>query len=283
MSFPTLTNPEWLENATREELEALISQIQGYLNIEHKSDGSHEHVTADSVTVNETATGAGGTVSAEKNITADSDGTLPVSIGSHTEGAGINFGDQWQVIAATASSPGSGSDHELQFWHREIQSANPVFSLVYVSAQAAWTVLSRGVGGMRFGTSSRRIDQIDVLTLNAVTAFATNGTVAHTAEIAPTQITANQNDYAPTGHAATYAFFLSSDAARNITGLAGGAEGRTILFMNDGNFDISLTHQDAASTAANRFRTPGEVTFTLNRADSVLLRYRSSRWCVLGF
>ncbi|WP_204308203.1 hypothetical protein, partial [Klebsiella aerogenes] len=51
-------------------------------------------------------------------------------------------------------------------------------------------------------------------------------------DISPTQITANQNDYAPTGHATASTLRLSSDASRNVTGLAGGADGRIVIIHN---------------------------------------------------
>src|SRR5262245_44461939 len=53
-----------------------------------------------------------------------------------------------------------------------------------------------------------------------------NETAAIKGNLTPAQITANQNNYAPTGHADAFCFRLSADAIRNITGLAGGVDGR---------------------------------------------------------
>src|SRR3954468_10962227 len=53
--------------------------------------------------------------------------------------------------------------------------------------------------------------------------------------IAPPQLTANQNDYNPTGAATAAVLQLSSDASRTITGLAGGAEGRVLSLINIGS------------------------------------------------
>lgn len=95
-------------------------------------------------------------------------------------------------------------------------------------------------------------------------------------DITPAQIIANQNDYAPTGFSTATVLRLSSDATRTITGLAGGADGRIIIFQNIGSFRISLTFEDAASLAANRFTFDAEI----NDGWSLILRYDgvSSRW-----
>lgn len=71
--------------------------------------------------------------------------------------------------------------------------------------------------------------------------------------ITPSQITSNQNDYAPTGYADASIYRITSDAARAITGLAGGASGLIKVLFNVGNFAITLSSESASSLAANRF------------------------------
>lgn len=96
--------------------------------------------------------------------------------------------------------------------------------------------------------------------------------------ISPSQITSNQNDYAPTGFSAASTLRLASDASRNITGIAGGAAGRTIIVHNVGSQSIVLTNQDTGSSAANRLLLAGDVTLAAD--TSITLRYdgASSRW-----
>lgn len=100
-----------------------------------------------------------------------------------------------------------------------------------------------------------------------------------TADLTPAQITSNQNNYAPTGHATAFAFRLSTDADRSITGLAGGSPGRFVLLQNIGAAPISLENEDAASTAANRFQLGNSDIFMLP-GEAILLRYdgTSQRW-----
>jgi len=69
----------------------------------------------------------------------------------------------------------------------------------------------------------------------------------------PSQNTSNHNDYAPTGFTTVTVLWLSSHAARSITGLAGAASGRTIIVEKVGSFPIILIGESANSAAASRF------------------------------
>ncbi|MCK1407668.1 hypothetical protein [Bradyrhizobium sp. 76] len=102
----------------------------------------------------------------------------------------------------------------------------------------------------------------------------------------PAQITANQNDYNPTGlkHAGT--LIISTDASRNITGLVpttvtDATDGREITIYNSGSFNAVLQDQNASSSAANRFDLGG-ADVTLGSKQSLTLRYRTqgtlNRW-----
>lgn len=96
--------------------------------------------------------------------------------------------------------------------------------------------------------------------------------------ISPSQITSDQDDYAPTGYATATVFRLSSDASRNITGFAAGNDGQIALFHNVGAQDIVLNDESSSSTAANRFALTADLTLS---ADAVaILQYdgTSARW-----
>lgn len=100
--------------------------------------------------------------------------------------------------------------------------------------------------------------------------------------LSPAQITAAQNDYNPTSLNQTEILRLTSDASRNVTGLAGGVAKRKLTIFNVGAQDIVLTNEDAASTAANRFAIGANVT--VGAGESALLWYDSanSRWRIPG-
>lgn len=108
-------------------------------------------------------------------------------------------------------------------------------------------------------------------------AFALNGIIS------PTQIAANQNNYNPTSLSTASQLRLSTDASRNLTGLAGGAAGRIITIHNVGTNNLVLTDNDSNSSAANRFDLGG-YSITLLGKHAALLQYdgTSSLWRLLG-
>jgi hypothetical protein len=91
------------------------------------------------------------------------------------------------------------------------------------------------------------------------------------------QITADKNNY----DVGPGEFFrISSDAARNITGILGGTDNRTIYISNVGAFTITLQDQNAGSTAANRIITGTGADVALATDDNAILKYDvlTNRW-----
>ncbi|HEV7601500.1 MAG TPA: DUF2793 domain-containing protein [Bradyrhizobium sp.] len=102
--------------------------------------------------------------------------------------------------------------------------------------------------------------------------------LALTGLVAPPQITANQNDYNPTGVATASVLQLSSDASRTLTGLGGGAEGRVVSLINVGSQPVVLSDESTSSSAANRFALGGNLSIAAKQA--AMLRYdgAAARW-----
>jgi phage-related tail fiber protein len=97
----------------------------------------------------------------------------------------------------------------------------------------------------------------------------------------PAQITiATTNNYAP---AAGDIIRLSSSAAATITGIAAGASGDTRVLVNVGSFSITLAHQSASSTAANRFLVSFGADYILgaNAAAVIVYDATTTRWRVI--
>lgn len=99
-----------------------------------------------------------------------------------------------------------------------------------------------------------------------------------TKPVAVTAFTANANNLAL---AAGELFHLSSDAARDLTGIVAGVGGQQIVLVNTGSFAITLKHQSASSTAANRFlnSTGADIVLSPNETvagyyDATTGRYR---------
>lgn len=103
--------------------------------------------------------------------------------------------------------------------------------------------------------------------------------IAETA-ITPSVITSSQNNYTPDPGSV---YRLSADAARNITGWnAASVDATVIEVRNVGTYDITLKHQNASSSAANRFICDVGLDIVLGTNQSARLRYDTTtlRWRV---
>lgn len=101
--------------------------------------------------------------------------------------------------------------------------------------------------------------------------------------VSPSQLTANTDNWNPTGLSTADAIRASTDASRNLTGIVAPATVRAIVLENVGAFDLVLKH-DVTSTAANRFYCPNDADVTLQKDSSIFLVYdlTSTRWRVVG-
>lgn len=110
----------------------------------------------------------------------------------------------------------------------------------------------------------------------------TSGTLAYARMADPTvtspsQITGNQNDYAGCARGVNR---ISSDAARNITGMAAGSDGEVRVIVNVGSFAITFVHQSTSSTAANRLLVSFGADYLLASNAAVVAIYdnTTARW-----
>ncbi len=101
--------------------------------------------------------------------------------------------------------------------------------------------------------------------------------------ISPSQLIANQDDWNPTNLSTAAEIRLSTDAARDLTGIVAQTARTRLTLLNVGGFNCVLKH-DVTSTAANRFFCPGSADFTLtpNKAVDIWYDSTSSRWRVIG-
>lgn len=96
--------------------------------------------------------------------------------------------------------------------------------------------------------------------------------------LSPAQITANQNNYNPSGLAVCHVLRLTTDTSRNITGLQGGVPGRAILVFNVGANNLVLKDADTNSSAANRLALNGDVTLVPDEGIWLWYDGASARW-----
>lgn len=91
------------------------------------------------------------------------------------------------------------------------------------------------------------------------------------------------NDWAPTGYATATHFAVTGTGSITLNGMAGGADGRIVVITNmagSGVADITINHENASSSAANRFDLAVGGTWILATGESATFVYNgsSSRW-----
>lgn len=126
-----------------------------------------------------------------------------------------------------------------------------------------------------FANDTVQADEIVPLDLLRVPAL-----VRFTGALSPAQITGDQNNYNPTGLSTANVLRLTSDTTRTITGMVPPAQNAVLMVFNFGSSTITLSHENASSTAANRFTFAGGSDVALTRTGGIMLYYDqgSSRW-----
>ena len=100
------------------------------------------------------------------------------------------------------------------------------------------------------------------------------------ATISPTQLAANTNNWNPTDLSTARVIRFSTDARRNITGLAGGSGSRQLVLHNIGTFPAVFKWEDSNSDSEKRF----SFGITLGGNQSMGIEYDSTtnRWRLTG-
>jgi hypothetical protein len=124
---------------------------------------------------------------------------------------------------------------------------------------------------------------VDALIIDKTTGSAkVNSGFFLTGDISPSQITSDQNDYNPTGLATASVLRLSTDASRNVTGFAGGGDGRIVAIVNAGANNIVLKDASASSSAANRYSFGADITLATMQSAVLWYDATDSRWKLLA-
>lgn len=100
--------------------------------------------------------------------------------------------------------------------------------------------------------------------------------------LTPPGFVTDVNDYTPTGFATASLLRISTDVSRNLTGLAGGSEGRTISIVNVGAQNLVIKMQDANSQSVNRFAIAADITLGTDEGAIFIYDKKSTRWRCVG-
>ena len=204
----------------------------------------------------------------------------PQDLLAKTTGAGaLRIGSNaGPVITALAADPTAGG------------MEGPAGSLGLQADGTLWHKFSTGYTAWRSLTDSVSLAAaVTAVTTgtNPITALVASGTIKETGVISPTAVAGANADYAPTGLATAAVIRQDVSAVASLSGLTGGADGRIVTIYNIATAAanlLTLKHQDAASTAANRFIAPAGVDYVIPVGGCVALRYdgTTSRWRVLS-
>jgi hypothetical protein len=209
------------------------------------------------------AAGAGGVTATTGRLAVLGIGATPLFEVSST---GVVTTGTWQATAVAVDYGGTGA----------------------TSASAARTNL-----GVAYGTTAgtvcegndSRLSNARTPTSHASTHQTGGSDAIAPVIVTPSSLSASQNDYAP---GVCDIIRLSSSTAIDLTGLvAGTVDGAMRLVINtnaSGGAAITLKHESASSTAANRFRSATNAdVILLADGGSVTLTYSTaiSRWRIL--
>ena len=181
-----------------------------------------------------------------------------------------------------AKTVAEGGDGNLHYKMSKESAAKTLSFLLQDNFSGRAEIGLTGDDDFHFKTSSDGATWVEALLLDGATGSAKlNSGFYLTGDISPATITADQNDYNPAGLSAASVLRLSSDAVRNVTGLAGGADGRLLVIANVGTSNIVLKNQSASSSAANRFLLNADLVLAANAAVTLIYDSTSTRWRLL--
>lgn len=101
--------------------------------------------------------------------------------------------------------------------------------------------------------------------------------------LSPPQLTADQNDYEPSGVETAGVLRLSSNASRSITGIfTANLIGRVLMIQNVGANNIVLVNESVNSTAEYRFAVGSDITIGPNGGVTLCYDATIRRWRCVG-
>jgi hypothetical protein len=279
---PRLSGRQWPE---------VTQELQEFL--EALRDSGDEGLPAgySDATPSEGAAGGSGDAGDEDSGWAAADHTHPHTVGTpvdialaNADGAAGTFADSAHVHASKLTTNGDLLTVIAGVLARLAAGSNEDM-LVQKAGLPAWTTLLTTNGDiltMAAGILARLAvganDKVLAVASGAPAWTALSGLPINVwSVLTPAQITSNQDDYDP---GSEMIWRLSTDASRDITGILAGSNGQLRLVVNQGGNDIVLKHQDASSSAANRFYLKGFADVTLSTRSAIWIWYdgATARW-----
>jgi len=163
-----------------------------------------------------------------------------------------NTGTSGEIRIAEPSA--GGSDYSA--FKAQSQAASITYTLPDTQGSANTVLTNDGSGLLSWATNGATV-------INNINSTNTGGGA----------FSGNQDDLAIDPSATFFRVETTVGAGIDITGIAGGADGRQLIICNVGANSITLKNQDAGSSVGNRFELPGASDVTLGQNGIVMLIY----------
>jgi hypothetical protein len=173
MPFPSPTVIEQIRGGPeRDEWAHLYAQIEGYLRKEHKENGAHADVTADSLTVDGDAT-VTGDLSVEGGLDVEAGsvalGDIPAAAGGFTGGYGVELG-RWTLVDDRVSS-----EQGLRLEYRAHAGADTFVFKVLPVGPNQYTLTPETGTALNLGRSTHRLATVVSQAIDALQGYTERG------------------------------------------------------------------------------------------------------------
>lgn len=153
---------------------------------------------------------------------------------------------------------------------------------------AASTITFTPTGGIAATDVQAALAEVDSEKVSANNSILTGTTtisqaVVLSGDISPTALSATTNDWNPTGLSTASVIRVDlSGGSQQLTGLAGGSDGRLITLQNISAFNLYLKNANTGSSASNRFLLSADLRVLSGDAVDLWYDSTSSRWRLAG-
>jgi hypothetical protein len=193
---------------------------------------------------------------------------------THTAAFKLDAGGEFiQIFGGDLATFDNSSEHRLEIGaDHYFPTRNSSDKTVYINE-----------ANQDIDTKIRSVNSDDTFIVDAGLDQAQFGAaLALTGDITPSVISAQQNNYNPTGLSTANVLKLeASGSTQSITGIAGGADGRILILQNVGaTYSLSLLNESGSSTDVNRFKLGQTSAVSIQPGYSFILIYDSTtqRW-----
>jgi len=226
-------------------------------------------LAADAVALGDLTVQGGLTVGDDSLIT----GALQVTAGLDVSGGGTASDGFRSSTFGTAGAPaytyvGRTNDGLYSHAASDVRlTAGGVFAL---AAQASGAALANGTMSAAVFSGQASFSHLTA-----------SGKLTFSGDVTPAALTGNTDNYDP-GLGGAFVARISATVPVDITGMTGGGDGVWRRFYNVGAQTITLRHENASSTASNRFTTTviGDIALVAGAGADFMFDSSSSRWRV---